>query len=1062
MTEDGPNAELFGRYRLDELLGAGGMGEVHRAFDTQRQRVVAVKRILTRIESRFDYPTYAARFRREAVVVARLDHPHIVPVHDYGEIDGQPYIDMRYVAGVDLARMISQRIPADRALRIISQTADALDAAHAAELVHRDIKPTNILVTQYNARDFAYLVDFGIVRALRGSGATSLTQGVIGTVFYMSPEALRDRSLDRRADVYSLGCVLYECLTGRPPYEGTSDAVIIQQHLAKDAPRVSEARKDLPTGLDDVISTALEKDPDKRFDSAGALAKAARECFARATRQHPDNSPTRARVPKSTRPEASYIREGPAILRYVGEIEDVSSQSRVTVFCGEPGSGRSTLLPGLLKSFGWGTLCIVAQDRYSAEMLARRLPRSDNGMAIRTPLELLMEAETDRLLSAYHGVLIDDADRGSPSTDVLLALLRRLLKQRHDLRLGVVVGAAKSVNLFSRFLGDAPVVLIIDKEVAVNVVERPDFGSWFKELTSRSLARRISRLVLELTAGELGDVLVFLPDIATALAVGQELESSTSVAPVALHEGLMPDQYLDALTYDRSTKPRVFLTTQVAEAYAPAPRVRHVVDCGLNLYSRQDLDGVTNGALEWNSRDNTARRTHLSSQQGAGTCLRLYNSSSLPASNSVLASEPPVEGVAAALLALKLHKLGDPAETDILRGVNRRRLRKAEMLLGELGATGIGGSLDDVSAVGRQLGHLPVDIRLGRALLKAHDLACLTEVVVIVAWMTACKTDRSLELLLRSSQRYRLLIDERSDALTVLNLWRHNEQRHDSPPSDPSWARRQESLALGMWSSLVERLRRSSLALGLRFNRERAKPDAIHEALVFGFLSSVAVRESGPNEGGLYSGCRGKRFKVSAGSALEGRQSEFILALVRDRVPSSTEEVEASFCVEVDRSVVESAAGDLVSKTYSEPVWNKKKGTTLSSVRITLFGVVLADAREVDYASVDPEVAREYFLDYGLARGATTTTYDFQRRNSQLLQRHPGIASSRVRLPSRSLPYIEAWDVKVSPLVAFYDERVPSQITTQASFDRWWKSKRREHPELLDADLRSLRAIVDL
>src|SRR3954470_24294915 len=204
----------FGPYELHELIGMGGMGEVYRAYDTVKERMVAVK--VLRAEMAAD-KSYQERFRRESRVAARLQEPHVVPVHDFGDIDGTLYIDMRLVEGASLKDELRVNGPLEprRAASIIAQVAAALDAAHADGLVHRDIKPENILLT---AGDFAYLVDFGIAH---GDGDASVTSTglIIGSCAYMAPERFAGGQVGPVADVYSLTCLLYESLTGRPPFE---------------------------------------------------------------------------------------------------------------------------------------------------------------------------------------------------------------------------------------------------------------------------------------------------------------------------------------------------------------------------------------------------------------------------------------------------------------------------------------------------------------------------------------------------------------------------------------------------------------------------------------------------------------------------------------------------------------------------------------------------------------------------------------------------------------------------------------------------------------------------
>src|SRR3954454_11379308 len=266
---------MFGPYRLEERIGRGGMGEVFRAFDTSRQRTVAVKRLHGGLADDGDYQE---RFRRESRTAARLSSPHVIPIHDFGTIDGRLYIDMRLVSGVDLAEEIERhgRLEPRRATEIVRQTADALDAAHEDGLIHRDVKPSNVLITQHRGRDFVYLVDFGIVRAMGADTKSSLTGtgSAIGTLAYMAPELFVGREMDRRVDVYALGCLLFEAIAGRPPFVSEGPG-LMYDHLNETPPKLSEVAPGSPPALDPVLAQAMAKDPAQRFATAGDFADAA-------------------------------------------------------------------------------------------------------------------------------------------------------------------------------------------------------------------------------------------------------------------------------------------------------------------------------------------------------------------------------------------------------------------------------------------------------------------------------------------------------------------------------------------------------------------------------------------------------------------------------------------------------------------------------------------------------------------------------------------------------------------------------------------------------------------
>ncbi|WP_054816039.1 serine/threonine-protein kinase [Nocardia arizonensis] len=265
----------FGRYELRRLLGVGGMGEVYEAYDTEKGRTVALK--LLDVELARD-PIYVERFRRESFAAARLQEPHIIPVHDWGDIDGVLYIDMRLVAGQDLKDHIRSRgpLPVAEAVSVIEQIASALDAAHAAGLIHRDVKPANILIT---GGSFAYLVDFGIAHSDSDVQLTG-TGSAVGSFAYMAPERFENVAPTPSIDVYSLTCVLYECLTGTVPFPANSFPVAIRSHQMAPPPRPS-ARSSAYAAFDQVVARGMAKNPRDRYRTAGEMAIATREAMGR-------------------------------------------------------------------------------------------------------------------------------------------------------------------------------------------------------------------------------------------------------------------------------------------------------------------------------------------------------------------------------------------------------------------------------------------------------------------------------------------------------------------------------------------------------------------------------------------------------------------------------------------------------------------------------------------------------------------------------------------------------------------------------------------------------------
>lgn len=289
-------SDLLGRqiagYRVESEIGRGGMAVVYRARDLRLDRTVALKLLAPEL-ARND--TFRKRFTHESRVAAAIDHPHIVPVFEAGETEGILYIAMRYVAGQDLRVLIDRQGPLQiaAAVRIAAQVASALDAAHDHDLVHRDVKPGNILVaagTDSDHPEHVYLTDFGLTKkSLSLTGFTSVGQ-FVGTLDYVAPEQISGRPVDGRCDVYSLACVVFETMAAVPPFQRDNDMALLWAHQFDPPPPLTGRRPDLPPAVDDVLAKALSKSPDDRYDSCLQFVAALRSA-ARSTVQK-DHPPT--------------------------------------------------------------------------------------------------------------------------------------------------------------------------------------------------------------------------------------------------------------------------------------------------------------------------------------------------------------------------------------------------------------------------------------------------------------------------------------------------------------------------------------------------------------------------------------------------------------------------------------------------------------------------------------------------------------------------------------------------------------------------------------------------
>src|SRR4051812_10212071 len=253
-------------YRIEEVAGRGGMGVVYRAQHMHLGRTVALKLLNPELAASDEF---RERFIREARAAAELEHPNIVPVYDAGEVEGRLYLAMKFIEGTDLAQLLDKetRLTAERTLPILQQLADALDAAHHHGLIHRDVKPANALLEG----ERLYLTDFGLTRRVDSTRPLPATGRAVGTAAYLAPEQIRGEPLDRRVDVYALGCVVYQCLGGQPPYLRDTDMLIMWAHVGAEPPSLATERPELPSTIDRVIKKALAKSREDRYDTCGEL-----------------------------------------------------------------------------------------------------------------------------------------------------------------------------------------------------------------------------------------------------------------------------------------------------------------------------------------------------------------------------------------------------------------------------------------------------------------------------------------------------------------------------------------------------------------------------------------------------------------------------------------------------------------------------------------------------------------------------------------------------------------------------------------------------------------------
>jgi predicted ATPase len=324
-----PGSELAG-FRIESLVARGGMGVVYRATQLSLQREVALKLIAPELAAE---ESFRERFLREARMAASLEHPHVLPVYEVGETEGELYLALRYVEGADLRSLLREGpLAPERAVRLVAQLCSALEAAHAPGLLHRDVKPENVLVLGEEGAEHAYLTDFGLARPQGERGLTK-TGELLGSIDYLAPELIEGGEADPRCDLYALGCLLYACLTGQPPFARAQEAATLWAHVREPVPLVSAARPELGERFDGVVERALAKDPGARYQSAAELADAL-------AAEAPSSRRAAERATNLPRALTSFIGREREVAEILGKLE---GGARLLTLTGAGGSGKTRL-----------------------------------------------------------------------------------------------------------------------------------------------------------------------------------------------------------------------------------------------------------------------------------------------------------------------------------------------------------------------------------------------------------------------------------------------------------------------------------------------------------------------------------------------------------------------------------------------------------------------------------------------------------------------------------------------------------------------------------------------
>ncbi|MGY1590455.1 ATP-dependent RNA helicase HrpA [Geodermatophilus sp. SYSU D00708] len=813
--------------------------------------------------------------------------------------------------------------------------------------------------------------------------------------------------------------------------------------------------------------TRRTRDADARARQRSAIAADVARAEERIARR-------RAAVPAVT-----YPAELPVSARR----EDIAAalrDSQVVVVAGETGSGKTTQLPKIALEIGRGVRGRIGHTqprRIAARTVAERIAEelgtplgdvvgwkvrftdqvSDTTLVkVMTDGVLLAEIARDRLLRQYDTLIIDEAHERSLNIDFLLGYLAQLLPKRPDLKL-VITSATIDVERIAKHFGadgaEVPVVEVSGRTYPVEVRYRPVVDPDAPEGDpaadpDRDQVSAIADAVDELVAEGPGDVLVFLAgerEIRDTADVLGERFPSAEVVP--LYSRLSAaDQHK---VFAPHTGRRIVLATNVAETSLTVPGIRYVVDTGVARISRYSARlKVQRLPIEPISQASARQRSGRCGRTSEGIAVRLYTEEDFESRPEYTDPEILRTSLASVLLQMAALDLGDVEDFPFIDPPDRRAVADGRALLEELGALDGDGRL---TPTGRALATLPLDPRMARMVVEADRRGVLEEVLVIAAGLTIQDPrERPSEHQQAADQMHARFADENSDFLALLNLWRYlGEQQEALSGSQFRRTIKREFLhylRIREWQDLYGQLRSTARRLGMQTGELAAEPDerGIHTALLAGLLSHVGVqvedtkRKDGDRRRGgrEYLGARNARFVLAPGTPLAKKPPRWVVAaeLVE------TSRLFARTVARIDPEVVERLADHLVKRQYSEPRWDAKRGSVVATERVTLYGIPLVVGRRVQYGSIDPVVSRELFIRHALVQGEWTTHHRFWHDNQKAMAR---VAALEERARRR--------DIRVDDETLFelYDARIPADVVSTRHFDKWWKTARREHPDLL-------------
>lgn len=743
------------------------------------------------------------------------------------------------------------------------------------------------------------------------------------------------------------------------------------------------------------------------------------------------------------------------------EVKAAIEANRVVIVCGETGSGKTTQLPKIALMAGRGVAGRIAHTqprRIAASSIAKRIaeelktPLGDvvgfkvrftdttsPGATIKLMTDgiLLAETQTDPLLRAYDTIIIDEAHERSVNIDFLLGYLKRLLQKRKDLKVIVTSATIDAERFAQHFAIDgkpAPILTISGRTYPVEVRYRPIEEA--DEADDHTLLAAIDRAVSELETEGRGDVLVFLPGEREIREAADYLRKDR----VGRAEILPLYARLSASEQERVFRPgamrRIVLATNVAETSITVPGIRFVVDVGTARIKRYSYRSkVEQLLIEPVSQASANQRAGRCGRVSDGICIRLYDEEDFARRPAFTDPEIVRTNLAAVILRSMSLKLGDVREFPFVQAPPPRAIADGYSILQEINAIDGEGKLTDI---GRSLAKLPVDPKLGRMLLAGAEFGSLRELLIIASGLTVQDPrERPIDQQQAADQAHRQLADEKSDFLSYVKLWNWYEEARANKESNRKFEAEMKRRFLSPrrmreWSDVMKQLRSLVEEMGWRINTAPATFEEVHRALLTGLLGNIGSKAAESDfRQPPYLGARGIRFWIWPGSIRAKKSGRWIFA----GQIMETSKLYARTVADIEPEWIEAAAGALLKKSWSEPHWEKRRGEVVAFERGTLYGLTIYQGRRTGFAPHDPALARTLFIREALVAGEIDTDCGFFKHNQRLVAEIREL-EHKTRRP----------DVLVDDelIFAFYDQRIPADVCSKATLEKWVGSQTKE------------------